>query len=103
MLSMANERLETLVNTKVDCSLVITETEKNGNSWRSFHKLDMIHSSIPNFSLPWTLMHEIKEDKKHPEKQSALYGKSSRDLYHGSAIIFVLVSGLDTVIWNEDC
>jgi len=93
MFRIANERLETLVNTRVEVSLVLTE-EINGRSWRSFHKLNLVHESVPNFSLPWTVMHVI-------DKNSKLCNKTRQDLKKASAIIFVLVQGIDTVFERQ--
>lgn len=94
-----HERPETLVNVHIAVCLSVTEErcdydpvlrKEEVQTWRSFHDLQLVRQSLPNFALPWTVMHRIDEHSK-------LYCISMEELIAGGATFFVTFSAVDTV------
>jgi inward rectifier potassium channel len=90
-LRMANDRLESLLNTQVQLTMSITKRSEDGRfSFRLFHDLPLRRNSLPTFLLPWTVMHEITD-------KSPLHGLSAAEMLAAGVEIFVVVNAVDSV------
>ena len=90
-LRMANDRLESLLNTQVQLTMSLTKRSEDGrSSFRQFHDLVLRRNSLPTFLLPWTVMHEISD-------KSPLHGLSPAEMLAAGVEIFVVVNAVDSV------
>ncbi len=62
MLRIGNGRATVLAEARVKVSVLVSETSKEGATFRRTHELALVRSSLPVFPLTWTVMHEIKQD-----------------------------------------
>src|SRR6185437_14074924 len=86
---LANDRLESLINTQVQVTMSLTERTKEG-PWRRFHDLPLARPSLPTFLLPWTVQHKI-------DGRSPLYGLSETEWRQARVEIYCVVSAVDSV------
>lgn len=85
---IGNERLNQIVEARVNVVLVVDEKTKEGESYRTLYDLGLERSQTPLFTFSWTVVHPITE-------KSPLYGLAKEDLESKNAEILVTVAGVD--------
>jgi inward rectifier potassium channel len=73
MFRMINERLDELIDVKVEVTLSRLETLPNGNRTRKYYPLKLERNQINLFPMSWTLVHPITEE-------SPLFGATEASL-----------------------
>ena len=81
MLRVGNGRATVLAEARVKISVLVSETSKEGNSFRRTHELALIRSSIPVFPLTWTIMHEINENSPLAKLDAQTYAAADVRLF----------------------
>lgn len=85
---IGNERLNQIVEARVNVVLVIDEKTKEGESYRTLYDLDLERSQTPLFTFSWTVVHPISE-------KSPMYKFTEKTLVEKGAEILVTVTGVD--------
>lgn len=92
MFRAANKRRNYILEAQLWVTLVRDEITLEGEHIRRFHDLDLVRSHTPVFSLTWTAMHRL-DDQKSP-----LYGHTPVTLKRDNAEIIVTITGLDETL-----
>lgn len=87
----ANERRNQILEATVAVSLLRDEITIEGEFMRRFHDLTLVRSQSRNFSLTWTVMHQIDET-------SPLYGETPESLAEAETDIMVTLTGIDETV-----
>ncbi len=85
---IGNERLNQIVEARVNVALVVNETTKEGESYRTIYDLDLERSQSPLFTFSWTVVHPITE-------KSPMYKMTQEKLVEKDAEILVTLAGVD--------
>jgi inward rectifier potassium channel len=85
---IGNERLNQIVEARVGVVLIIDETTKEGESYRSLYDLKLERDQTPLFTFTWTVVHPMNSD-------SPINGYNADDFLAHNAEILVTVSGID--------
>jgi inward rectifier potassium channel len=88
MLRAANERGNSIIQARVQVSLLRPETTREGGMMRRFYDLKLARAETPIFSLSWLIMHPITED-------SPLFGITAERLAAGEFALLVSITGID--------
>ncbi len=88
ILRMANQRSNQIVEAQISLTLLRTEVNVEGISYRKLHDLKLTRSRTPTFSLSWTIIHPVT-----PE--SPLYQATLESLRETRTEIFVTMTGID--------
>ena len=91
MLRVGNGRATVLADARVKISVLISETSKEGTSFRRTHELALARNSIPVFPLTWTVMHEI-------DAQSPLRGMTEDIFRKADTRLFVSFEARDPTL-----
>ena len=91
MLRVGNGRATVLADARVKISVLISETSKEGTSFRRTHELALARNSIPVFPLTWTIMHEIGP-------QSPLHGMTEQAFKAADTRLFVSFEARDPAL-----
>jgi inward rectifier potassium channel len=87
----ANERRNQIVEAQIGVSLLKNEVTIEGESMRRFYDLKLVRNQTRNFSLSWTVMHQIDES-------SPLFGETAESLAEAETDIVVTLLGLDETV-----
>lgn len=87
----ANERSNQIVEAQIGVSLLRNEVTTEGESMRRFYDLKLVRNQTRNFSLSWTVMHQIDES-------SPLFGETAESLTEAEMDIVVTLTGLDETV-----
>ena len=87
----ANERRNQILEAQIGVSLLRNEVTTEGESMRRFYDLKLVRNQTRNFSLSWTVMHQIDES-------SPLYGETAESLIEAEMDIVVTLTGLDETV-----
>ncbi len=87
----ANERRNQILEAIVAVSLLRNETTLERDAMRRFYDLTLVRSQTRNFSLTWTVMHQIDES-------SPLYGATPESLAEAETDIIVTLTGIDETV-----
>ena len=85
---VANERLNQIVEARMNLTLTKNETSPEGETSRKFHNMKLENDYSPLFALSWTIRHFIDED-------SPLFGMNQDKMKEDQVVIFASLSGLD--------
>ena len=85
---VANERLNQIIEARMNLTLTKNETSPEGETSRKFHNMKLENDYSPLFALSWTIRHFIDED-------SPLFGMDANKLKEDQVVIFASLSGLD--------
>lgn len=88
MFRTANERRNYILEAQLQVYFMRDEISPEGYALRRFYDLKLVRNKTPNFSLSWTIMHQIT-----PE--SPLYGENHEILAQTQASILISLSGID--------
>lgn len=91
MFRAANERRNQILEAQMGVSLLRNEVTAEGESMRRFYDLKLLRSQTRNFSLTWTVMHQIDES-------SPLYGETPESLAETETDIVITLTGLDETV-----
>ncbi len=91
MLRVGNGRASILAEARIKISVLVSETSKEGTTFRRTHELALVRSSIPVFPLTWTVMHEINES-------SPLAGLDARTYLAADVRLFVSFEARDPTL-----
>ncbi len=91
MFRVANERRNQILEAQIGVSLLRNEVTTEGEYMRRFYDLKLVRSQTRNFSLTWTVMHQIDES-------SALYGETPESLAETETDIVLTLTGLDETV-----
>ncbi|OUR96912.1 hypothetical protein A9Q84_11290 [Halobacteriovorax marinus] len=91
MFRMVNSRETHIVDVNLNVSALIPYVSKEGMHMRRFHKLPLVTSHNPTFSLSWTVMHQITEE-------SPLYGMALKEIQENAILVFVSLTGIEDVL-----
>lgn len=87
----ANERSNQIVEAQIGVTLLRNEVTSEGESMRRFYDLKLVRNQTRNFSLSWTVMHQIDES-------SPLFGETAESLTEAEMDIVVTLTGLDETV-----
>jgi inward rectifier potassium channel len=88
MVRIGNGRTNMLTEASARLSVLLKETNEEGQVFRRYHNLQLICSSLPAFPLTWTLMHTI-------DASSPLYECGPAELKAAWARLFLAVEATD--------
>ncbi len=88
MIRLANERLNRIIDAKVQVVILRDETTYEGVRMRRFIDLHLVREQVPFMLLTWTVMHRIDEN-------SPLYGATRESLRASASEIIVTLYGVD--------
>lgn len=91
MFRVANERRNQILEAQMGVSLLRNEVTTEGEFMRRFYDLNLVRSQTRNFSLTWTVMHQIDES-------SPLYGATPESLAEAQTDISVTLIGFDETV-----
>ncbi len=91
MLRVGNGRATILAEAHIKISVLVSETSKEGTTFRRTHELALVRSSIPVFPLTWTVMHEIND-------ASPLAGLDAQTYLASDARLFVSFEARDPTL-----
>jgi inward rectifier potassium channel len=91
MVRIANGRLTMLTHASAHLTVMVEETNQEGQFFRRVYDLDLVRGDLPIFPLTWTLMHVVNET-------SPLYGLGPEELEARQARIFLIIEARDAAI-----
>ena len=91
MMRVGNGQATVLADAHCKISVLVSETSKEGSSFRRTHELRLARSSIPVFPLSWTIMHHIDEG-------SPLHGLDAARFAAADVRIFVSFEARDPAL-----
>lgn len=87
----ANERRNQILEAQLGVSLLRNEITTEGEFMRRFYDLKLVRHQTRNFSLTWTVMHQIDES-------SPLYGMTPESLAESETDIVITLIGFDETV-----
>lgn len=87
----ANERRNQILEAQLGVSLLRDEITLEGEPMRRFYDLKLVRNQTRNFSLTWTVMHQIDES-------SPLYGMTPESLAQSQTDIVITLIGFDETV-----
>lgn len=87
----ANERRNQILEATVAVSLLRDEITTEGEFMRRFYDLTLVRSQSRNFSLTWTVMHQI-------DQNSPFYGETPESLAQAKADLIITLTGIDEIV-----
>jgi len=91
MLRSANQRKNQIIEAQVAMYLMVDTIGVNGSTMRRVLDLPLVRSKTPNFSLTWTVIHQI-------DANSPLSGETLESLKQKRAMFIVSLVGIDDVL-----
>jgi inward rectifier potassium channel len=91
MFRSANFRRNNIVEAQVTLYVMIDLITAEGAEMRRIFELPILRPKTPNFSLSWTVVHQITEE-------SPLFGETETSLANKRAMFFVSMVGIDDVL-----
>jgi inward rectifier potassium channel len=91
MVRIANGRLTMLTHALASLTVMVEETNQEGQFFRRVYDLDLVRQNLPIFPLTWTLMHVV-------DATSPLYGLALEDLEARQARVFLTIEACDAAI-----
>lgn len=88
MFKMVNQRKSVLINTTVQCMLVLDNGEGKEAHNKQYHRIPLELDAVQFFPLTWTLVHAINEE-------SPFKGMTVKELKRRNAEMIVLVEAFD--------
>jgi inward rectifier potassium channel len=87
-LRLANARGNQIVEARVNLTMIIDETNAEGEFMRRLHELELDRAATPLFALSWLVTHEINET-------SPFFGLSPQDMIDKEVQLIVSLVGID--------
>jgi inward rectifier potassium channel len=91
MVRIANGRFTMLTHASASLTVMVEETNQEGQFYRRVYDLDLVREDLPIFPLTWTLMHVI-------DATSPLYGLGPEELEARQARVFLIIEARDAAI-----
>lgn len=91
MFRSANQRKNQIIEAQVAMYLMVDTVGANGSTMRRVYDLPFVRSKTPNFSLTWTVIHQI-------DANSPLSGETPESLKQKKAMFIVSLVGIDDVL-----
>jgi inward rectifier potassium channel len=90
MARLANERHSSVIEARAEMWMTFSEETAEGQHYRRFKPLPLVHALNPIFAFSWTLFHPV-------DKTSPLHGLGPVELEEMDAFFLVVFNGLDDV------
>jgi inward rectifier potassium channel len=91
MFRSANQRRNQIIEAQVSMYLMVDTVGADGSTMRRVFDLPLVRSRTPNFSLTWTVIHQI-------DSSSPLAGETPESLKQKKAMFIVSLVGIDDVL-----